>query len=356
LNDFVAVNGDEEGMPVQGTTGQRIGVFIVILAGFAAMVPSHQLTPFAALFSVALLLFLGKISSRSLLVIMTVFVAFWMTFVAIPYFRGHLDNHLASVGTVNQNIDRGVSHRAANGSDEHRFVVRERVVFSGAVATLAMLGGLRRILNRRWDIALVALAVAPPLLVAVQRYGGEIFLRIFLFSLPVMAFFIAALFLPRLATRMAWPTSALIIIISTLLVVGFLTARYGNERMDYFSPEEVEAIQYFYDTAEPGSTLMAGSGNLPWKGEDFTEYRYTAIRSSTLFEEDLSPVIESMRKSRENGRETYLLITRSSKAQRDMFVEPGLLSRYEQLILASDEFEFIFVNRDASIYVLKDGA
>lgn len=352
--DYRPRHKDTNDEAIGDSATQRVGAFLILVAGFGAMVPSHQLTPFAAIFTVLLLVGLGLVPVRGVLAIMAVLVTFWMTFVAVPYFRGHLDVHLASVGQVNQNIDRGVRQRAADGSDEHRFIVRQRVVYSAAVLTLGMFGGLRRILNRRWDLAMFCLLGAPPLLVAVQRYGGEIFLRIFLFSLPAIAFFVGALFLPRISSRLTWRVSLVFMATTILVTVGFLTARYGNERMDYFSPEEVAAIEYFYRTAEPGSILLGGSGNLPWKAEGFTSYRYNSVGRSTLLDENLDSIIDDIRRGRDNGRETYLILSRSSKAQRDMFVEPGILDGFEQRVRASGMFTPIYVNRDATIYVLND--
>ncbi len=182
------------GAYVEATPWQRVGLLVIVIGAFAAMVPSHQLTPFAVIGSVTLLVLLDQITTRTLPIIMAVILLGWMGFMAISFFAGHLQPILANTGNVNQSVQTGLVGRI-NGSPEHTFVVNARLWISAIIGVLAMLGGVRRLINGYRDLAMVALTLAPTPIILIP-YGGEMFLRTYLYILPGLAFFAAALFFP----------------------------------------------------------------------------------------------------------------------------------------------------------------
>ncbi len=154
-------------------------------------------------------------------------------------------------------------------------MVRERLLLSAALWLLALLGGIRRFRSGHADHAAAALCLAPFLLFGLQAYGGEMILRIYFFMLPFVAFFATAAFLPgrqaasavlRLpaALRAGAATTAFGLTI-TVVLAACLVARYGNERLDYFSPAERAAFRFLYAQARPGSTFAVEISYLPWK-------------------------------------------------------------------------------------------
>lgn len=338
---------------VPSTPWQRMGVIAIVIAAFAAMVPSHQLTPAAAVFTVGALVILSRIRSVSLVILMVVMVVTWMSFMAVPYFHGHLETHLTSVGKVDQNINRSVAKRI-KGSPEHMFVVRMRMAFTVAVGAVAAAGAIRRAWLGHRDLTVALLVGAPVLLVVVQGYGGEMLIRVYFFALPGLAFFAAGLFLTKPGSQAHWRTSIAIGLVSVAFVAGFLVTRYGNERMDYFTPQEVVAVEFVYNNAEPKSAIIAGAGSLPWKFRDPTMFKHGNIGSGLIQNDDLDSLAERMAASRAQGRESYVIITRSTKATADMFrgLGTGALDRYERSLMASNQFEIFFRNEDATVFVL----
>jgi len=55
-------------------------------------------------------------------------------------------------------------------------------------------------------------------------------LRVYLFVLPSMVFFVASLLLPRAGRPVHWIMTGVIGLVCVGMLAGFLFARYGNER------------------------------------------------------------------------------------------------------------------------------
>jgi hypothetical protein len=336
-----------------GQPWQRVGLIAAVIAMSAAMVPSHQLTPFAAVFAMALMVVFDRITPRTLPILLLVLTLAWMGFMAVPYMRGRLDYHLTQVGQVDSNATRGVAGRF-RGSQEHRLVLRVRLAVSLAVAALAAGGALRRLLRGRHDLTLLLAGAAPAMLLGAQAYGGEIVLRVYFFALPVMAFFAASFFYTETEQRawMRWPMAIIVGVTSVALCTGFLIARYGNERMDYSTPQELAAVDQLFDIAPVGSVLYATGESQSWKAHDYELYPRQHLNKVYVLNGDVNGAADAM--TPKQNRAAYLLLTRSTNAQAEMFqgVPPGVMAQFEQLLRESDRFEIVYSNRDATIFKL----
>ena len=343
------VAGDEQ--PVAPSTPvQRAALIGILVLIFAAMVSSHQLTPFATLAAISALVFFNRCTVLTLPVILAMLIATWVLYMASPYLAGHIEHVSGPVGSVGTNIDANLTERF-RGSPGHVFINYLRTGMSLAVWVLAFLGGLRRFRNgyRDWGLVLVALTPFP--LILLQAYGGELLLRIYLYSVPFMSFFGAALFFPSptLGTRLH--STVLLFVVSLAMLVGFLFTRYGNERMMYFTPNEVAAVHYLYENAEPGSQFIAATGTLPWRFQDYRTYKYATVprlaRSS-----DIEALIGQMADRRYPA--SYLILTRSQKASGELFIgwPPGTWEQFEQALHDSKRFRAVYANEDAAIYIL----
>ena len=372
------------GVYVETTPWQRVGLMVAVTGAFAAMVASHQLTPFAAIATVTVLVLLDQITPRSLPVVMVVMLLAWMGFMAITFFAGHLEPILASTGNVNQSVQTGLVGRIS-GSPEHTFVVNARLWLSAIVGALALLGGVRRLINGYRDLTMVALTVAPVPIILIP-YGGEMFLRTYFYILPGLAFFAAALFFPgpsvaevreaelaaaeprraaslnRIDYRgtssgLSMPTLFLTIaavgVLSVLLSAGLILTRYGNERMDYFTPNEVAAATYFYDHAEPGARLFGAGYSVPWQFRGYTTYRTLWIKNHDVQNDNLAAVAQSMSGNKQGD---YLLLTRSGIAGMQLLsgVTTEEVQKFEASLQSSNKFKLVYENPDARLYKFID--
>ncbi|MDQ3781243.1 MAG: hypothetical protein M3354_11955, partial [Chloroflexota bacterium] len=338
------------------TRRQRIGLLVIVAAVFAVTVASHQLTPFTIIASVTVLVVFNRCTVGWLPIVMAIVTVLWLRFMAEAYLAGHGDKLASQLGNIDTALDENATTRLG-GSQGHMIVVYARSLITLALWSVAFLGGVKRLRHGHRDLNFALLVAAPFPLVVLQPYGGEMLLRVYLFTLPFMVFFVAALFFTTPNTGTSRWTTATVGALSVALLVAFFVTRYGNERMDYATREEVAAGQTLYSIAPPGSLLLVGTMNAPVRFQDYEKYRVRSMTSELLWRSDapLDRNLESVAKLMNNPRfpATYLLITRSQIANDDLFgLYPIPLSELTQALSESDLFRVIYTNQDATIFVL----
>lgn len=332
---------------------QRVALLAVLVPLLVLMVSSHPLTPFFFLSAVTGLVLFNRITPRGLPVLAAVLIGAWISYMAIAYMRStHAAGVISEVGDVGSAISANITNRV-RGNDDHLFVVRMRILTSALLGGMALFGVLHSLRKGRLYLSLLILAVTPFMPVLLTGYGGEMLLRIYLVALPAVAFFAAALFYPEPATNTAPWKIVLLGLLSFLLMLGFLFSRYGDERVDKFTVAEVEGLRYVYSVAEPGSLMVSVSPFLPWKFQDYEQYRYW-VKSNVVRNSRIDEIIEAMEDQR--FPQAYLILTSSQR----LFMEtnygwpPDTWDRFEQALAESGKFKTIFANEDAQIIVLDD--
>ena len=349
---------DAELLP-SATVAQRVGLLAVAILLYAAIVPSHQLVPFATLFGVIALVAFRRTTARGLHVLMAVLVLGWVSFAAVNYLSGDIGLITSDVANVSGNPTAD-SSKHLSGSPDHLFVLRIRLVMTAGLWGLALLGATRRLARGHRDVTLAALALAPIPLMVLQGFGGEVLLRVYLFSLPFAAFFIATLFYPSLTSRATWGTTAAVAVVCVSVLGCFLFARYGDEKINQFTESELQVIDRLYDVAPEGALLVTGSVNVPWQSQRYTDYRYLTLSKVTSDKGRALPTlgaVETAMKQRPEGC-AFVLMSRSQRTYADLLgIWPqGTLGRLEAQIINSTRFDQVFASDDAAIYRLDDRA
>jgi hypothetical protein len=342
------------------TGARRAWLMAAVIVIFAALVPSHQLSPFVALVAVSVLVVFRRCDARGLPTLMAVLIAAWITFMAVAYLSGHFEQLTGDVGNVSESVGQNVGERV-HGSSEHLMVIYIRLALTGALWSLAAIGFVRRARAGRREYTMVLLAGAPFLLLPLQPYGGELLLRVFLFTLPFMAYLAAAAAFPRARAPRTWLLPGVAALVSIALLAACLVSRYGNERMDAFSGREVAAIERLYEIAPPGSILVGGGSNTPWKFDHYADYRYRYLTYTAAWH-SLDPLTarpSSIARAiaDELGAErkpTYLVFTRRQAAGLEILAQAqrGALEHVEAAIATSPRFKLSYANRDARIYIV----
>ncbi|HEY5988414.1 MAG TPA: hypothetical protein VIV12_18855, partial [Streptosporangiaceae bacterium] len=247
---------------------------------------------------------------------------------------------------------------------------------SGGLWLLAALGCIRRFRSGASDHAAAVLSVSPLLLFPMQPYGGEMLMRIYFFMLPFVAFFAAAALLPGRepgrppageiggTARARLPGALRAVAVTAfgvtvaVLLAACLLARYGNERADYFTPNERAAISFLYQQARPDSTFAVEQPYLPWKYQGYDEHKYMSVESMLSRPNPPSPakalrwISEGLRAA--PGRPPgFVILTRSQHAYVEIFggvLSPSYLAQFERLLRDSPDFTLAYSNSDAQVY------
>lgn len=250
---------------------------VVVCALFLlAMTASHQLSPFAVIPILAAMLLTGRLRLRFLPVLAVVLPVGWLLFAASTFLQGHFGQLFGSLGDIGANSVGALSARVS-GSDAHVFVVYTRMAEVALVWILAAVGafvGYRR--KAPW-LAAAAGAVAPLLLIPLQQYGGELLLRLYLFSLP---FAVCLTVLPLMSDRAAGlglKRALGLLLMGAVLATTTVVTRYGNDGMESFNNDELAVVNHLYSTAPKGAVLIEAVRNTPWRFQHYADYDYRAL-------------------------------------------------------------------------------
>lgn len=318
--------------PPMATGAQRVGVLALVVLVYAATVSGHQLTPVPAFLAVTALVIFAGLEPRALPVAMALILAAWIGYMTTTYLAGNYQLLTGSLGAVGRSAGQNVTARLA-GSAGHQFVVNARLAMTALIWALALAGFLRQLARRRVDVAIALVGATPFLLPVLQPYGGEILLRVFLFALPAVSFFIAQLTFPAPGGGRSRLTAVAGAIVGCALLAGFQLTRYGNERMDAFTPGDVAAVKALYRLAPAGSKLVAGTANLPWRYRGYADYDYSTVdqlRAWSVPHPDPGQLLHAVeaKLARTGG---YVIFTRSTQIQAELLngtprALPGLVS------------------------------
>ncbi|MFC1979437.1 hypothetical protein ACFLVS_00975 [Chloroflexota bacterium] len=162
------------------------------------------------------------------------------------------------------------------GSESHIAVVKVRILHSAIFALIGIAGAIFVLLFRRKSdtAAILAMSLTPLILLPISgHYGEELLQRVYLFSLPFMAYFGAMLLDVR--SKLPW------LILCFLLIIAIPTqviSHYGNQAFDYFPAGRVAGLKFFDNNTTHGYvTGVSPSG----RTSNFRQYKslhYTSLK------------------------------------------------------------------------------
>jgi hypothetical protein len=334
------------------SSAQRVGLVAIIIVLFSAMAASHQLTPYLTIAVVIALVLFRRCSQRNLPVLMIVIAVGWLLFPAYEFFTMETGKFTASFGRLLSNIDANFSDHSLASSGQV-LVARMSQVLSVTVWTLALLGVVRRLRHNCRDLTCILIAVSPFFILLLNSYGREMPQRVFLISLPGMAFLAAALLIPSPRAGKSLATTVLTIALSAGLLLSFVVAHFGRDNAFVFTQNEVIAVEHLVDIAPAGAHIVQGAGNYPNWHRYYGDHTYWTIEPFHPNDtEEVANEIHSTLSDTERWPAVYMIITRSQKAVMDRmgWMLPGTLESLEQSMKESDKFRLVYANDDASIF------
>jgi hypothetical protein len=182
--------------------------------------------------------------------------------------------------------------------------------------------------------------------------------RVYLFALPFAAFLAAGLFYTVRSAVTTWRTPAAILLVSGILISGFMFGYYGKEAWFEFQPSEARAATLVFSSAPKNSNLIDGMAEFPEQFLHQERFSYTTLvneppQSLDSVLKDPVNVLHSWL-SDPKFAQSYLIITRSQIAEADATgqMPHGSLERIEQLLLASQRFTVLYHDKDAVVFTL----
>jgi len=339
------------------------GASRVIVTGTAlllimAMTVSHQFTPLVAILALGALAVLQRLAV-DLFLFAGVIVAFWVLYVAAPFVAVVLPVEFSEIGLT-------MGHLSANLVDisvvspGQGFIALVCRLLTLVISLAALVGGMRRMACGYRDGVAAALAAAPLPLLAVTSYGGEIIFRIYLFALPFLAFFAAALFFPSPRRGSSVETSAGAALFGFALAVAFVFANNGKDRQYAFTSEDVAAAEWLYENAPQGTLLVEGAPLYPEQFrnvEYFTRVSLANEPAESRIEVLADPVPVLARWLDNDGyRAAFIILTRNQEAYVEALgiMPRGGFDKIRQALLASPRFRLVHATRGTMIFTLNE--
>lgn len=320
-----------------GTFGHRFSAIIL----FAVSAAAHLLGSLVTLAITGALYLSRRVKSSNLVILAAIFVAAWSIYGAVVYFEGHLPAFVRHAFRLDVATESGILNPLA-GSESHAAVARVRVMFSGLFVAITILGGLlawrlKRITSS--DITAVAIAMGCGIaaLGIGAGYSHELYQRLFIFLLPVMAYFGVKLLHLR--------TTAVVLCLLLLVALPLaFISKYGNQKMDYLSPSHLSGVDFFHEKTSDGYVV----GGLPL-GRVRNSDRY---RSSYSFG-DLEWQDSELVPFGSRAIPRYVCISNHDRATYEFYYDMAqIVDDAESSLATSTNCSLVYANGDLSLYVI----
>jgi hypothetical protein len=337
-----------ERLPISRATSIAL---IVLLQ--AAIVATHQLTPYVLVGEVAALTVLGVMRPRWLAVVLAL--------LALAYLAPNFEFVRHQFGLWSGFNPLGNASVATFGGGQPWAVINGGSWVSKLLSVMALVAAVRlvRLGGGRTVVIVGVLALVPFGILLASSYGGEASLRVFLFSSPwrivLVAWGLASIGRTQLRLLIGGVAVAAL---AALTLPTFL----GRAPLVVMPPGEVTAAQYFYAHAPAGSSLTLAAPDFPTRvepryaamadpDEDVNLMLDPALRDRQLGAADIQKAVDFMNLYSHSG---YLVFASSEYryAAATSLLPAGSLASLQRAVAQSGRFRLWYRTRDASIYQL----
>lgn len=333
-------------MPVRPrSTAELTFLYSMILAIVIAIVVSHQFTPLALCVVLFALAMTGRTQMNLLWIITSVLTLAWFSWLAHTYWVGHLGAVFGGIGQIGGVVGATVGTRLQHASAGRLLVQDSRLAVSAVIVLSAAFGFWFSWRSGRTQWTLVILALAPIAVTGVTDYGGEVALRVLLFSLAPASVLIALLVDGTLTTRISL---ALFVVVIALMTAMFPLARYGNESFEAMAPGDVAAAGWIQHHVSNGSSILVVIGDIPLSNPS-PSYPVDVLGGGFAF----APTHSLRRVLATTSPNAWIFLTRSQSEFGTVSegFPSGWLSKLEKRLLATGNVEVKY--RTSSAVVMK---
>jgi hypothetical protein len=331
---------------------------LAVVAGlFAAIVVTHQLTPYMILLSLTVLAVFGVLRPRWLIAPAAALAIAYL----VPQIT-YLTRNFSLFHSVAAKINPYGPTPA--GTNEPWLVAHAGGLVSGCMCVAALFALVVLVRRRSGPVPLVVLTVAisPALTLLGLSYGGETAQRVHYFALPWLAVLAAW---GLVALRSAGWQRLVTAVTLAAVTVFFVVAFFGRTELNVIPPDEVQASAYFYDHAQPKSLLVLVSPDFPMRssarytvmaypdGSDSSPQLMSRENAPLVRDGSLGAVLTTLRQlAGSNTAPRYLVFsqTEARYANANRILSFAQTRRLEGEVAGSPDFRLWYQNPDSSIY------
>jgi hypothetical protein len=314
---------------------------------FFYIASSHVLSSLAIL-SVILALSIAKYWRRPTFfaAALVCIVVGWTIFNANIFLTANLANSLKQILNFNAVFQTNLANRIS-GSPEHVFVTQVRVLYSAAIIILPLIGIILTWKSKKLGYVekRILIILAGFSLLAMFPYSGEILFRIYIYSLPLLAYFALK------GLKNKYVLCIMAIFLMTAAPVLHVIALYGNEALDYVPHSELVGITFLYKTTTTGD-VVGGAKQTAFQG-DFRDLHYRINYTITSFNEIISANSFSSlwTEPKDSYENRYVCISYATTSYYSFFVgNPAIIEDLRSNITQSTHYNLVYSNPSFLVY------
>jgi hypothetical protein len=336
-----------------------VTVLLVIFSIYSVLVFVHELSPYVIATQLGALVIVGRLRHRWIPVAMAAIAVGFL----LPRFNFVNKKYglLNSFGAFFGNLAPPSTY-AVHLSRDALLVADAARALSLLIWGLAIFGIFRRFQEGRPGLILAVLAFSPIFIIIFQHYGGEVLLRVYLFSLPWSACLAASSLAPRRQGARSFG-SLLVPVTLAVVITLFIPSFFGADSYNVMTPAEVTASRYLYDHGQPGPVVYV-DGNFPSLiGGRYNLFRPTVdlidsglAKASQLGSSEVPRLVTLVTDDEHGPDKTgYVVISKSmiAYAKADGLASASAFTRLKKALLESPDWSVYYHNSDVIIFALK---
>jgi hypothetical protein len=334
---FLAFKNREAGM-------KAVSYSALFLLIFASLTITHMVTSIICVIMTGALLIIWRRRINMIALVTTMVVA-WTIYGATQQFEVFLPNFIEQAFKEDIFFLYVFTMRFNLTSPEHAFVNITRVIFTATFLIIGLLGALFPPSEKRLsklNIAFMAIALGPVLLVPVLMYGGEFLIRVFLLLLVPIAYFGCKLVRGKYI--------ALLLVLILIMCLPFsIIARYGNEASAYIRPDEISASDFFFNKAKKSEDVLLISSMPPSGFKEVGGYRINLLWPHIKYKKD---PLNTIYEEHALGEVVYVYLSqRTHNMYSFTFGEDTKVPEAKAWLDRSTYYNLIYTNLDSNIYI-----
>ena len=254
-----------KGLTEDGAKAQLLPLGILVIVG---LVVTHLLTALTGLFVVAIFEMMAFVKKRRLPTLTPLFITLiltWETYYGGLFLKKALPGFLKQVMNFELMWSRNVT-RVIAGSAGHLAVVNLRIWLTLAAGAIGLGGlALSRKIKAPGDGLALAMGTGILVILPFQFYGNEFLSRLFIYSLPIIAYFAAKLIRTKV--------TALFLTLSLIAALPFgIVGLHGNAMTDDVTLKQL-AYWHLLEARTERGNLGLGGMTIAWSF-GYADYRY----------------------------------------------------------------------------------